>query len=128
VRVLLDTHTLFWLAEAPAMVTGPAMAVIQVPTNEVILSAASIWELAIKVGIGKLALSMPYRQWMETAIKHLKLSVLPVTVEYADRVAILPQHHRDPFDRLMIAQALVDNIPIVSNDATFDKYGISGIW
>ena len=73
-------------------------------------------------------MSMPFRQWMETAIIDLKLDVVPVTVEYAERVAALPPHHKDPFDRLIIAQALVDAIPVVGTDAVFDSYGVNRIW
>jgi PIN domain nuclease of toxin-antitoxin system len=125
---LIDTHTLFWSVEEPSKVSAAAMAAMQDPANDRLLSAATIWELAIKVGQRKIALSMSYRQWMETAITDLKLNILPVTVEYADQQATLPPHHKDPFDRLMIAQALVEGIPIASADAAFDPYGITRIW
>jgi PIN domain nuclease of toxin-antitoxin system len=127
-RLLIDTHTLFWAVEDPSKVSAAAMAAMQDPANDRLLSAATNWELAIKVGQGNIALSMPYRQWMETAINDLKLNILPVTVEYADRQATLPPHHKDPFDRLMIAQALVEGIPIVSVDVAFDPYGVTRIW
>ena len=127
-RLLLDTHTLFWSVEAPPKLSAAAMAVIQDPANDRLLSAATIWELAIKVGLGKITLSIPYRQWMATAITDLKLSILPITVEYAERQSLLPAHHKDPFDRLLIAQALVDGLPIVGADAAFDPYGIIRLW
>lgn len=127
-RLLIDTHTLFWSVEEPTKVSATAMAAIQPLTNDVLLSAATIWELAIKVGHGKIGLSLPYRQWMDKAIADLKLIILPVTVEYAERQSTLPPHHKDPFDRLMIAQALVQGIPIVSVDAAFDPYGFTRIW
>jgi PIN domain nuclease of toxin-antitoxin system len=117
VKLLLDTHTLLWAVEMPTKVGSAAMNLLSVPTNARLISAATIWELAIKVGAGKLTLSLPYRLWMETAITDLTLEIIPVTIEYAERQAMLPPHHKDPFDRLMIAQALVDGIPIVSNDA-----------
>jgi PIN domain nuclease of toxin-antitoxin system len=125
VRLLLDTHTLFWSVEEPSKVSATAM---QDPANDLLLSAATIWELAIKVGQGKIALSMPYRQWMETAIADLDLEILPVTVEYAERQSVLPTHHKDPFDRLMIAQTLVDGIRIVSVDAVFGLYDVTRLW
>jgi PIN domain nuclease of toxin-antitoxin system len=128
VKVLLDTHTLFWSVEEPAKVSSPAMTVLQDPANQRLLSAGTVWELAIKVGIGKLVLSMPYRQWLETAINDLKLDILPITVAYGERQSVLPPHHKDPFDRLMIAQALVDGIAIASVDAMFDSYGVTRIW
>jgi PIN domain nuclease of toxin-antitoxin system len=96
--------------------------------NERLLSAASILELAIKVGQGKITLSLPYRQWMDKAISDLQLVILPVTVEYAERQSTLPPHHKDPFDRLIIAQALVDGIPIVSSDVAFDSYHVTRVW
>ncbi len=101
---------------------------MQDPANQRLLSAATIWELAIKVGQGKIILAMPYRLWMETAIADLKLEILPVTVEYAERQSVLPPHHKDPFDRLMIAQALVDGIAVVGVDTAFDAYGVTRIW
>ena len=127
-RLLLDTHTLFWSVDDPSKVSAQAMAAMVAPTNDRLLSAATIWELAIKVGQGKITLSMPYRLWMETAIADLKLTILPVTVAYAERQAGLPPHHKDPFDRLIIAQALVDGISVVSVDVAFDPYGVARIW
>ena len=127
-RLLLDTHTLFWSVDNPSKVSATAMAALQDSNNDRLLSAATIWELAIKVGQGKIALSMPYGQWMATAIADLKLEILPVTVEYAERQSALPPHHKDPFDRLMISQALVDGIAIVSSDVAFDSYGVTRIW
>jgi PIN domain nuclease of toxin-antitoxin system len=126
--LLLDTHTLFWSVEDPSQVSATAMAAMQDPANERLLSAATIWELAIKVGLGKIVLAMPYRQWMEKAIADLKLDILPVTVEYAERQSVLPPHHKDPFDRFMIAQALVDGIAVVGVDSAFDAYGVTRIW
>jgi len=80
------------------------------------------------VGQGKIRLSLPYRLWVEKAIADLKLNILPITVKYAERQSTLPPHHKDPFDRLMIAQALVEGIPIVGVDQAFDPYGVTRIW
>src|ERR1019366_5363125 len=126
-RLLLDTHTLIWSVEEPAKVSVPAMTAMHDPGNVRLLSAATIWELAIKVSLGKIKLSMPYREWMEKAINDLVLEIMPITVEYAARQATLPAHHKDPFDRLIIAQALLDGIPVVSADAVFDQYGVTRI-
>ncbi|HEY7428455.1 MAG TPA: type II toxin-antitoxin system VapC family toxin [Gemmataceae bacterium] len=127
-RLLLDTHALLWSVDDPPKLSIAALAAIQDPANDRLLSAATIWELAIKVGLGKFTLSLPYRQWMAKGIADLKLNILPVTIEYAERQSVLPPHHKDPFDRLMIAQALVEGIPIVSADAAFDPYGVTRIW
>jgi PIN domain nuclease of toxin-antitoxin system len=128
VRVLLDTHSLIWAVDDPSRLPATALAVIVDPANDRVLSAASIWELSIKVGQGKITLSLPYRQWMNKAIADLKLMILPITVDYADRQSTLPVHHNDPFDRLIIAQALVDGIAVVSSDVAFDPYGVTRIW
>lgn len=127
-RLILDTHAIFWSLEEPSRVGAAAMAAMADPANDRLLSAATVWELAIKVGQGKLTLSLPYRQWVEKAITELALTLLPVTVEYAERQSTLPPHHKDPFDRLLIAQALVEGIPVVSVDAAFDAYGVTRVW
>jgi PIN domain nuclease of toxin-antitoxin system len=101
---------------------------MQDPANDLVLSAATLWEIAIKVGIKKLTLSLPYRQWMSKAIADLNLTILPITVDYAGVQVSLPWHHRDPFVRLVIAQSQSQGIPVVSGDPQFDAYGINRIW
>jgi len=93
-----------------------------------LISAATIWEIAIKTGLGKLTLSVPYRDWMNRAIADLGATLLPITVEYADMQATLPGHHRDPFDRMLIAQAIVEKISLVANEEMFDQYGVARLW
>ena len=126
-NLLLDTHALLWFLGDDPSLSATAKALIQDPANHKLVSVASCWELAIKVGQGKLGLSLPYRPWMEKAIADLVLTLLPITVEYAERQSTLPGHQKDPFDRMMIAQALVDGISIVSLDAVFDPYGVTRI-
>lgn len=104
-KMLLDTHTLLWSADNPGKLSPAAAAAINDPANELLVSAATVWEIAIKVSLGKLILSIPYRKWCETAVADLHLTLLPITVEYAERLSVLPFHHTDPFDRLIIAQA-----------------------
>jgi PIN domain nuclease of toxin-antitoxin system len=84
VKLLLDTHTLIWAVDDPSKLGPQAVTALQDPANDLLLSAATIWEIAIKVGLGKLSLSMPYLQWMNQAITDLGMTVLPITVEYAD--------------------------------------------
>ena len=127
-RLLLDTHTVIWAAESPALLSQPALAAIRDPLNDRIVSAATLWEIAIKFGLRKLDLSLPYRQWITRALSDLRASLLPITVEYADAQSALPQLHRDPFDRMLAAQARVENIAIVSSDAVFDQYGVTRLW
>lgn len=127
-RLLLDTHVLIWAMDDPTKLSTPAATALQDPTSDLLLSAATVWELAIKIGQGKLTLGLPYRQWMNKAIVDLDLTILPVTVEYADRQAGLPSHHKDPFDRLIISQALVEDVPVICADAIFDAYGVKRLW
>lgn len=127
-KLLLDTHSLLWAVDQPSMLGPNAKPALEDLANNLLLSAATLWEIAIKIGVNKLTLSLPYRQWMTRAMNDLGVIILPVTIEYADVQATLPFHHRDPFDRLLIAQALVENIPLVSNEALFEQYGISRVW
>jgi PIN domain nuclease of toxin-antitoxin system len=128
VKLLLDSHVLIWAVDAPSQLSASAFAVLRDPRNQLYVSAATIFELAIKVALGKLALSAPYRQWMLKAIQDLGAAILPITVEYADTQSRLPNHHRDPFDRLLIAQSQVEGMSLVGNDAIFDLYGVSRVW
>ncbi len=127
-RVLLDTHTLNWAFDDPAQLSSVATATILDPANERLFSMAGAWELAIKVSLGKIRLSLPYLDWVVRAMNDLKASLLPITLDHADAQVMLPQHHRDPFDRLMIAQAMVEKIAIVSTDSAFDPYPILRVW
>jgi PIN domain nuclease of toxin-antitoxin system len=127
-RVLLDTHAVIWWVHQDRLLSSESHAAIANPVNELLVSAATIWEIAIKLSIGKLSLSMPYREWMDQALLGLQASILPVTVEYAAKQAELPSHHRDPFDRLLIAQALVEDVPVISADSSFEQYGVTRIW
>ena len=126
-NVLLDTHALLWWV-AGEKLSDEAVEVLENPDNLAFVSAASIWEISIKVGLGKLSLSLPFQQWLEQAIHDLGASVLPITVEYAAVQSGLPAHHGDPFDRLLAAQAQVETVPLVSTDAVFDQYGINRVW
>ena len=127
-RLLLDSHTLIWAVDDPLQLSPAATSALQDPANELLLSTASIWEIAIKVGLKKLTLTRPFKPWMNKAIGDLDLSILPITIDYVDRQAGLPDHHRDPFDRLLIAQALTEIVSIVSADRFFDTYGVSRLW
>jgi PIN domain nuclease of toxin-antitoxin system len=128
-KLLLDSHAVLWAADNPSRLGAAAKAELQNPANELFLSAATIWEIAIKVGIGKLSLSLPYATWMNRAMVDLGIAtVLPITVHYAGIQATLPNHHGDPFDRLLVAQSQAENMPLVSSDPVFDQYGVSRIW
>lgn len=127
-RHLLDAHALIWALDDPSRLGARARAILEDPANDLVLNVGTIWELSIKAGLGKLSLSLPYRQWLERALSHLGIAVSPITVEFTERQTALPFHHRDPFDRLLVAQCLVENIALVSADGVFDQYGITRVW
>jgi PIN domain nuclease of toxin-antitoxin system len=102
-RLLLDSHTLIWSADRPDQITSAAMTAMGDPANELLVSAATLWEIAIEFGLGRLPISLPYRQWMQKAMLDLGLLLPPITLDHAERQALLPWHHRDPFDRLLVA-------------------------
>jgi PIN domain nuclease of toxin-antitoxin system len=114
-RLLLDAHALVWAVDQPARLSQRAAKELSDPNNDLLLSAATIWEIAIKVSLGKLSLNLPYRDWMNKAIADLRLVILPITVDYAAGQASLAWHHRDPFS-------------IVSIDPALDAYGITRLW
>lgn len=125
---ILDTHALYWYVDKDHLLSRPTHAAITNPANDLCISAATVWEVSIKYGLGKLKLSLPYRDWIERAIADLGLTVLPITVAYADRQARLPYLNGDPFDRLIVAQAPTDGLPVVSADAALDGYGVTRLW
>jgi PIN domain nuclease of toxin-antitoxin system len=127
-RLLLDTHALIWAVDDPSQLGARATSAMEDQTNELLLSAAAIWELSIKVGLGKLTLSLPYLEWMNRAISDMALAVLPITAEFADAQMKLPFRHGDPFDRLMAGQAQTEQLTIISSDLIFDRYAITRLW
>jgi PIN domain nuclease of toxin-antitoxin system len=128
VKLLLDTHTFLWFIAADPHLSAPARTVIEDGGNEVYLSVASLWEMAIKVSLGKLTLGQPFDVLIPDQLARNSIELLGITVAHTAQVVTLPFHHRDPFDRLLIAQALVGSIPIVGADAVFDAYGVTRIW
>ncbi len=127
-RVLLDTHAFLWFALDDARLSASAQSVMTDGGNELLLSPASYWEMAIKVSLGKYTIDEEFEPFMENQIKANGLSVLAVTVRHAAAVVALPFHHRDPFDRLLIAQAMVEGVPLLSADANLDAYPVTRIW
>jgi len=128
VKVIIDTHALIWAVDDPERLGSKAHALIDDSRNEILLSSGCIWELAIKIGLGKLTLSLPFVTWMNQAVTDLNLTILPITIECADVQSRLDNHHRDPFDRLLVAHAVVMSAPLISSDPIFDRYSISRIW
>ncbi|MBX9624865.1 MAG: type II toxin-antitoxin system VapC family toxin [Gemmataceae bacterium] len=127
-RLLLDTHALVWFVLNDPQLPARARAAIQDPANEVWVSPTAYWELAIKVHLGKWALSQPYPSLMQTALNVNRFLILPIGVDHTARLIGLPDHHRDPFDRLMAVQAVAEGLTLVSADAVFDLYGVPRLW
>ncbi len=127
-RLLLDTHTFLWFIEDDPALSRAARALIEDGANDRWLSVASPWEVAIKVGTGKLKLSKPVRQFFAEQLARQQTRLLPVTLGHVDLVATLPRHHGDPFDRLIIAQGIVDDLTVLSADQAFDAYPVVRRW
>jgi PIN domain nuclease of toxin-antitoxin system len=126
-EVLLDTHTLVWWMVDPSRLSKEAAAALAGNDNRIVVSAVVAWELAIKVNAGKIQPSS-LLLGLDGAFAKQAFAELPITLEHAVKAGLLPLHHRDPFDRLLVSQALALGIPIVSADRTLDTYGIRRIW
>ena len=126
--VLLDTHTMLWFLWDDSRLSGPAKSLIEDAGNRKFVSVASCWEIAIKVGLGKLDLGEPSRSFLPREIERNNFELLPISLDHATTVEGLAAHHRDPFDRLLIAQAMTEKMPVVSADVVFDQYGVSRLW
>ena len=127
-KYLLDTHTLLWFLAGDETLSRKARQLIDDPGNEKFLSIVSLWEIAIKTGLGKLNLDKPFDQMFPERLAFNGIQILDITVDSLIKLTTLPFHHRDPFDRLIIAQGLVEGLPIISVDTVFDAYGISREW
>lgn len=127
-KYLLDTHTFLWYVNNDNKLSETSKNIIANQENSIFLSIASIWEIAIKVSLNKLKIPLPLTSFVHTQLNDNDISLLHISVEHTDKVTELPFHHRDPFDRLIIAQFIVENMPIIGNDTLFDNYMIRRIW
>jgi PIN domain nuclease of toxin-antitoxin system len=127
-RFLLDTHTWLWAVSAPERLRRVGAELIESRENTVVLSTVSAHENAINVSLGKLEVPEPVEKFVSSRIDALAMTTLPVYLSHALRVADLPQHHRDPFDRLLIAQSQIERLPLMTADATIAEYDIEIIW
>lgn len=126
--LLLDTHTLLWFVWDDPQLSATAKALIEDPNNRKLVSIASCWEIAIKAGLGRLQLGAPSGPFLSQHIVRNNFELLPISLAHATEVEMLPLHHKDPFDRLLVAQARLDRLPIVSVDVILDQYGITRLW
>jgi PIN domain nuclease of toxin-antitoxin system len=127
-RLLLDTHTLLWFCEGSSSLSISARSAIEDPANQTHVSHVTAWEVAIKVSLGKLSLAIPYQDLFPGALLTNGFAVLPADFRHYNQLLSLPFHHRDPFDRLLIAQALVEGMTLVSSDPHFRAYGVPVLW
>ena len=127
-KYLLDTHSLIWFIGGDAQLSSRARQLMEDKENELLVSIASLWEMAIKVSLGKLTLQRPFEELFPSQLNRNSIEILGVAIKHLQTVCTLPFHHRDPFDRLIIAQAQVENMPIISVDILFDNYAVKREW
>jgi PIN domain nuclease of toxin-antitoxin system len=127
-RFLLDTHCWLWAVSAPERLRNSGGDLIADADNTVVFSAVSALEIAIKVSLGKLKLPESASDFVTTRVAALNMTALPVYVSHALRVASLPRHHGDPFDRLLVAQCQIEKLPLMTADDALAAYGIDIIW
>ena len=129
-RILLDTHAWLWFYLGDPQLSSRARSLIEAPVNEKLVSPASYWELAIKVSVGKIQLTESYEEMLQHAILDNGFAILPIEIRHTVHICSLPfpPAHKDPFDRLLVAQAIVENMPIVSADSALDAYGVQRLW
>lgn len=127
-NALLDTHTfLWWITDDPRL-SASARSIISDSSNRIYVSSATGWEIAIKAQIGKLAVPGEPAQFVAEQIMINSLAILPIRMEHALRIYELPMHHRDPFDRMLVAQSQVENLPLLTTDAAFADYDVRTVW
>lgn len=126
-RILVDTHCWLWLQATPERIPGDVLEALASPENDLFLSAASAWEIAIKYALGRLPLPHPPQQYVQSRMATSGTAGLPVEIRHAVQVASLPGHHRDPFDRLLVAQAQLEGLTLLTADAQIEEYAVE-LW
>jgi len=127
-RILLDAHALLWFINEDDRLSRKAREAVEGDQDSVFVSLATVWEIAIKVGLGKLKLRLKLEGELDRFLIENGFMFLPIEYAHVARVGGLPRHHGDPFDRLLVSQSLIENMPVVSNDPAFDAYGVKRIW
>jgi len=127
-RLLLDTHAFLWFILDEPQLSPTARSLIGDPDNEINVSPATYWEIAIKIRLDKYKLPEPFQVFMEQQIAVNRFDILHIEARHVAPITTLPFHHKDPFDRLLVAQAMVEQIPLVSNDSVLDAYPIRRLW
>ena len=127
-KLLLDTHSFLWFVSGDPKLSVQARSLIGASENEIFLSTASLWEIAIKSSLGKLNLAKPFEVLIPQQLNLNQIELLNITIAHTAFLTTLPFHHRDPFDRLLIAQSHVEDLPMISRDSAFDSYSIKRLW
>ena len=127
-NVLIDTHVFIWWTTEPRRLSAMVSGLLTDPSTTVLLSFASIWEMQIKLTLGKLRFETALSELVDDEINRNRFELLPIKLSHIYAVDSLPLHHRDPFDRLLIAQSKIEDIQILSIDEVFDDYGVSRLW
>ena len=127
-RLLLDTQTFIYAAQEGGSLSAKARAALLHSGNTLFLSLVSLWEIQIKLTLGKLKLPTSLPKAVQQAITEIGIELLPLQADHIYKLTDLPLHHRDPFDRLLIGQALIEKMVVVGNDLVFDSYGVPRIW
>ena len=124
-ELLLDTHIFIWWADQPEKLSPAALSALEDDANELLLSVASVWEMQIKIQLGKLKLSLPLKELVKNQQETNDLTVSPVALTHVLALDALPFHHKDPFDRLLIAQGIAEGLTIVTVDSQFSAYSVT---
>ncbi len=127
-KFLLDTHTFLWFIEGNLNLSSAARNLIEDRENQRFISVASLWEMSIKVSIGKLELAITFIELVERQVYGNAIELLEIQPGHLDELAKLTFHHKDPFDRLIIAQSLAEHIPVVTKDSAFGNYPVTVLW
>jgi PIN domain nuclease of toxin-antitoxin system len=128
VRILVDTHVFVWYIQNNERLPRSIVSLINDGRNDILFSVVSVWEMAIKQSTGKLNMGLPYASFIEEQMKLNQMELLAIKLAHTEIVTTLPFYHRDPFDRLLIAQAMAEDIVIVSNDSVFSLYPVQRMW
>jgi PIN domain nuclease of toxin-antitoxin system len=126
--LLLDSHALLWYGLNDQRLSATARSLIADPGNDILVSPASFWEIAIKISLKKFTLQQPYEDFIDACLNKYGFIAVPIEPKHTSRLISLPFHHKDPFERLLVAQALVENVPMVSQDPSLDAYGVQRLW
>jgi PIN domain nuclease of toxin-antitoxin system len=124
-KLLLDTHIFIWWADEPEKLSPAILSALEDEANDLVLSVASVWEMQIKVQLGKLKLSLALEELLNNQIETNDLAILPITLTHVLAVGALPHHHKDPFDRLLITQSIEEDLMLVTADRQFSAYSIN---